>query len=447
MTVAPPVALHPSASAGSAADRPQAALLRRLFRAAIASAQPSRCVPPHLPTPAELGSGRLIVIGAGKASAAMARAVEDHWQGDPAQLSGLIVTRYGHAVACQHIEIAEAAHPVPDAAGLAAAERLLTLVQGLGADDLVLCLMSGGGSALLPLPLPGLTLADKQALNRALLKSGATIREMNCVRRHLSAIKGGRLAAACHPARVLTLLLSDVPGDDPVDIASGPTVADPTTCADALAILDRHAIEVPTAVRELLRSGAGESPKPGDPRLARCETRMVATPQLALEAAAQVAREAGYAAHILGDALEGEARDVGGVLAGIARQVTRQGQPFAAPCVLLSGGETTVTVRGQGRGGRNVECLLATAIALDGEDGVHALAGDTDGVDGQEEIAGALIGPDTLARAWALGLQPRQCLDHNDGHGFFGALGDSVVTGPTLTNVNDFRAILIDAVR
>jgi glycerate 2-kinase len=332
-------------------------LLRQMFDAAIASAQPALCIPAHLPAPPR---GRLLVIGAGKASAAMAQAVEANW---PGALSGLVVTRYGYAVPCERIEIVEASHPVPDAAGLAAAERLLSVVQGLKADDLVLCLISGGGSSLLPLPLPGLTLAHKQDVNRALLKSGASISEMNCVRRHLSAIKGGRLAAACHPAQVLTLLISDVPGDNPIDIASGPTVADPTTCADALDIVRRYGIELPAAVREVLESGRGESIKPGDPRLARAEVRMIATPQMALEAAAAVARAAGYAAHILGDALEGEARDVGKVLAGIALQVAQRGQPFAAPCVLLSGGETTVTLRGDGRGGRNVECLLSLAIS------------------------------------------------------------------------------------
>ncbi len=416
-----------------------AALLRRLFDAAIASAQPALCIPPHLPAPPR---GRLIVIGAGKASAAMAQAVEANW---PGPLSGLVVTRYGYAVPCERIEIVEAAHPVPDEAGLVAAQRMLEVVKGLSEDDLVLCLISGGGSSLLPLPAPGLTLEHKQMVNRALLQSGATISEMNCVRRHLSAIKGGRLGAACHPARVLTLLISDVPGDDPIDIASGPTVADPTTCADALAIVQRYAIELPAPVRAWLASGEGESIKPGDPRLARAEVRMIATPQRALEAAAEVARASGLAAHILGDALEGEARDVGKVLAGIALQVAERGQPFAAPCVLLSGGETTVTVRGQGRGGRNVECLLAIGIALDGHPRIHALAGDTDGVDGQEEIAGAVLGPDSLARAWQLGMKPQDALAGNDGHGFFGALGDAVVTGPTLTNVNDFRAILIEA--
>ncbi|MGB4358969.1 MAG: glycerate kinase, partial [Rhodoferax sp.] len=373
-------------------------LLRQMFDAAIASAQPALCLPPHLPTPESLGRGRLVVIGAGKASAAMARTLEDHWSGP---LTGLVVTRYGYAVPCHRIEIVEAAHPVPDQAGLQAAQRMLELVSSLSADDLVLCLISGGGSSLLPLPLPTLSLQDKQDVNRALLASGATISEMNCVRRHLSGIKGGRLAAACYPARVLTLLISDVPGDDPINIASGPTVADPSTCADALAIVRRYGIDLPPAARQLLDSGAGESIKPGDPRLARTEVRMIATPQMALEAAAEVARAAGFAAHILGDALEGEARDVGKVLAGMALQVAGRGQPFSTPCVLLSGGETTVTVRGTGRGGRNVECLLAMGIALDGQAQVHALAGDTDGVDGQEEIAGALLSPDTLTRAWA----------------------------------------------
>ncbi len=413
-----------------------------MFDAAVASAQPALCVPPHLPTAEELGRGRLVVIGAGKASAAMARAVEDHWAGP---LSGLVITRYGYGVPCQRIEIAEASHPVPDAAGLRAAQRMLHMVQGLGEDDIVLCLISGGGSSLLPLPLPSLTLDDKQAVNRALLASGATIGEMNTVRRHLSAIKGGRLAAACHPARVVTLLLSDVPGDNPIDIASGPTVADPTTCGDALAIVRRYGIELPAAVMRVLQSGEGESVKPGDTRLARAETRMVATPQQALEAAAAVARQAGYAPYILGDALEGEARDVGKVLAGIALQAAARGQPFGAPCVLLSGGETTVTVRGKGRGGRNVECLLSFTAATGGHPRIHALMADTDGVDGQEETAGACIGPDTLPRAWAQGLRPLDSLANNDGHGFFEAVSSAVVTGPTMTNVNDFRAVLVES--
>jgi glycerate 2-kinase len=415
------------------------ALLRRMFDAAIASAQPAACVPPHLPDPPR---GRLVVVGAGKASAAMARAVEDNW---PGPLSGLVVTRYCYAVPCNRIEIVEAAHPVPDAAGLHAAERMLNRVGALHADDLVLCLISGGGSSLLPLPAPGVTLDLKQAVTRALLVSGATISEMNCVRRHLSAIKGGRLAAACHPARVVTLLISDVPGDRPVDIASGPTVADPTTSTDALDIVRRYGVELPVSLRELLESGRGESVKPGDPRLAHATVRMIAAPQMALEAAAGVARAAGIPVHILGDAIEGEAREVGKVLAGIALQVAERGQPFNAPSVLLSGGETTVTVRGGGRGGRNVEFLLSLALELDGHPRIHALAGDTDGVDGAEEIAGACIGPDSLTRARSLGMRPKDMLANNDGHGFFKALGDSVITGPTLTNVNDFRAILIES--
>jgi hydroxypyruvate reductase len=413
-------------------------LLRAMFDAAIGKAQPALCLPPHLPQPPK---GRTIVIGAGKASAAMARALEDHWVGP---LEGIVVTRYGYEVPCQRIEIVQAAHPVPDAAGLLAAERIRALVSDLTSDDLVIALISGGGSSLLVAPGIGLTLADKQAVNAALLKSGASISEMNCVRRHLSGIKGGRLAAACHPARLLTLLISDVPGDNPIDIASGPTVADPSSCADALAIIERYGIDLPGAARTLLTSGEGESVKPGDPRLSGIETRIITAPQMALEAAALVARDAGITPYILSDSMEGEASDIGKAHAAIARQVATQGQPFRTPCVLLSGGETTVTIKGKGRGGRNVEFLLSLAVALDGLVGVHALAGDTDGVDGMEEIAGARLTPDTLARAWALGMNPRASLDNNDGHGFFQALGDSVITGPTLTNVNDFRAIVID---
>ncbi|MBE2260061.1 MAG: glycerate kinase [Rhodobacteraceae bacterium] len=425
-------------------------LLQQMFAAAVDSAQPAHCLPPHLPQVARLlpgsGPGRLLVIGAGKASAAMARAVEDHWPG-PAPFSGLVVTRYGHGVPCRQVEIVEAAHPLPDAAGLCAAARIRELVMPLGADDVVLCLISGGGSALLALPLEGITLEDKQVLNRQLLESGASIGEINCLRRHLSAIKGGRLAAACHPARVVSLLISDVPGDKACDIASGPTVGDASSCADALAIVRRYGIALPANVREALESGRGESVKPDDARLAGSETRLIATPQMALEAAAEVARAAGVVPHILGDSIEGEARDVGKVMAAIARQVAQHGQPFATPCVLLSGGETTVTVRGKGCGGRNVEFLLSLAVALDGLAGVHALAADTDGVDGQQEIAGAYLAPDSLARAWDQGIRPRDSLDDNDGHGFFQALGDSIVSGPTLTNVNDFRAILIESRR
>jgi hydroxypyruvate reductase len=418
-------------------DQSERKLLRAMFDAAIAAAQPALCLPKHLP---RRPKGRTIVIGAGKASAAMASVVEQHWGG---ALEGLVVTRYGYAVPCERIEIVEAAHPVPDAAGHEAARRIMRLVEGLTSDDLVLCLISGGGSALLSLPAPGITIEEKQAVNKALLASGATISEMNCVRRHLSAIKGGRLAAACAPAQVVTLLISDVPGDDPIDIASGPTAPDPTTCCDALAILERYCIEVAPGVRSVLESGAGETVKPGDARLANADLRMITTPLMALEASASVARDAGLATYVLGDSIEGEARDVGMVMAGIVQHVAAHGQPFQAPCVLLSGGETTVTVRGTGSGGRNVEFLLSLGVALNGRPGVYALAGDTDGVDGQAEIAGALLLPDTLERARAKGIRPRESLDNNDGHGFFQALGDAVVTGPTLTNVNDFRAILI----
>ncbi|TGU75058.1 glycerate kinase [Geomonas terrae] len=411
-------------------------LLEKMFQAAVRSALPEHCLKAHLP---ELPRGRVVVIGAGKASAAMARAFEEAWTGEIS--AGLVVTRYGYEVPCRRIDIVSAAHPVPDEAGRHAARRMLELVDGLTPDDLVVCLISGGGSALLPLPIPGVTLEEKQELSRALLACGASISEINCVRRHLSAIKGGRLAAACHPARVVTLAISDVPGDGPTDIASGPTVADPTTCADALAVIDRYGIKLPDHLRQCL--GSGESVKPGDPRLARAEFRLVATPQGALEAAAETARREGVAAYILSDRIEGEAREVGKVMAGLALQVARRAEPFQAPCVLLSGGETTVTVKGKGRGGRNVEFLLALAVALDGAKGIYALAGDTDGVDGQEEVAGGIVTPELLKRAWDLGINPRARLDDNDGHGFFEALGESLVTGPTLTNVNDFRAILV----
>ena len=422
-----------------------APLLRQLFAAAVAAAQPALCLPPHLPRAAEIGSGRLWVVGAGKASAAMAQAVEAHWDGDPQALGGLVVTRYGHEAPCSRIEIVAAAHPVPDLAGWRAAERVLASVQGLSAADTVLCLLSGGGSALWPLALPGLGLAEQQALARAMLASGARIGEINCLRRHLSALQGGRLAAACYPARVLTLLISDVPGDDPADIASGPTVPDPSTCADALAIAQRYRLALPAAALELLQSGRGETLKPGDARLARSELRWLATPQMALEAAASAARAAGFEAHILSDALQGEAREVGKVLAALARQIAQRQQPFAAPCLLLSGGETSVTLRSPspGQGGRNVECLLACALELNGQPGVHALMADTDGIDGNGPAAGALIGPDTLARAQALGLDAQHMLDQHDAHGFFAALGDALHSGPTRTNVNDFRALLI----
>jgi glycerate 2-kinase len=412
-------------------------LLKAMFQAAVEAAMPSICVPAHLP---ERPKGRTVIIGAGKASGAMARALEDAWDGP---LEGLVVTRYGYRVPTTRLEVVEAAHPVPDAAGRKAAERIFKLVQGLTQDDLVLCLISGGGSALLALPPDGLTLEDKQAINKALLKSGATIAEMNIVRKHLSAIKGGRLAAAAAPARVVALMISDVPGDDPSIIASGPTVADPSTNEDALAIIEKYGIEVPYAVRMRLRH-ADETPKPGDKRLERVENIMIATPQASLEAAAEVARKAGVTPVILGDSIEGESRDVALVHAGIARQCALRGQPEMPPCVLISGGETTITLKGKGKGGRNTEFLLALAIALDGRPNIYALAGDTDGIDGSEDNAGALIYPDTLKRAAKAGINAKAMLADNDPWTFFKAIGNLLVTGPTLTNVNDFRAVLID---
>ncbi|HRE18296.1 MAG TPA: glycerate kinase [Rhodocyclaceae bacterium] len=411
--------------------------LRSLLDAALAAADPLRCLPPHLPAPPK---GRLIVVGAGKASAAMAQAVERHW---PGPLSGLVITRYGHGVPCARIEIVEAAHPVPDAAGEAAALRLLQTVQGLNEDDLVLALISGGGSALMAAPAAGVTLDEKRAITSALLKSGAAIGEINCVRKHLSAAKGGRLAVAAWPATVLTLAISDVPGDDPAVIASGPTVPDPTTCAEALAILDRYAIEVPPSVRQRLLAGELETPKPGDPRLRRSTWRMIASPAQMLAAAADCARNQGVIPLILGDAIEGEAREVARAFAGIALSARQHGLPVKAPAVLLSGGETTVTVRHPGRGGRNTEFLLALALALKGGEAIHALAADTDGVDGSEDNAGAFITPTSLTRAAAQGINARGMLDANDAWGFFDAVGDLLITGPTYTNVNDFRAIAI----
>jgi len=421
-------------------DADARALLRDLFDAALAAARPATCLAPYI-AKLQPTKGRTIVIGAGKASAAMARAVEEQW---PHPVEGLVVTRYGYGEPCRRIEIVEAAHPVPDDKGRAAAGRILERVKGLAEDDLVLCLISGGASALLALPAPGLTLEDKQAVNRGLLRSGANIVEMNTVRKHLSAIKGGRLAVAAQPARVLSWLISDVPNDDPGVIGSGPTVADPTTFADALAVLAKYRIEAPPAVRAHLDKGAAgqveETPKPGDPRLARMQTVLVATPKRSLEAAADVARRRGLEVLMLGDNLEGEARALGAAHARQALDLARRG---ARPTVILSGGETTVTVRGKGRGGRNVEYLLAEAIAAGGAPGIWGLAADTDGVDGVEDIAGGLFAPDTLARARAEGRDPQAMLDDNDGHSFFEMLGDSLVTGPTRTNVNDFRATLI----
>ena len=419
----------------------QRAVLRGLFDAAVAAADPARCLPAWLPEPPR---GRTIVIGAGKAAAAMARTVEDHWRGDPEKLSGLVVTRYGHGIPTRRIEVVEASHPAPDAAGQQAAARVLDAVKGLTADDLVLVLLSGGGSALLAAPMACITLEQKRAVTKALLACGASIGEINCVRKHLSAIKGGRLALAAAPARVLTLAISDVPGDDLSTIASGPTVPDPTTCADALEILDRYGIALPAAAREALQSGAAETPKAGSLGFARCESHIIATAQAALAAAAEVARAQGLTPLVLGDAIEGEAREAARVLGGIALSCAAHGVPLAAPCVLLSGGETTVTVRGAVRGGRNAEFLLGLAIALGGHARISAIACDTDGIDGSEDNAGALLLPDTPARAAAVGFDLRARLNENDAYSVFEALGDLVVTGPTRTNVNDFRAILID---
>ncbi|MES2942146.1 MAG: glycerate kinase [Pseudomonadota bacterium] len=434
---------------------PQAATQPRQFLEYLLNAAVVRALPLHntaafLPAPPK---GKTIVIGAGKAGGSMAQAVEALWPAD-APLEGLVVTRYHHIPPRpeglpQRIEIVEAAHPVPDAAGLAAAQRILAMVQGLTADDLVLCLISGGGSALLTLPADGLTLEDKQRINKALLNSGANISEMNCVRKHLSHIKGGRLAAACAPARVVTLTISDVPGDEPSIIASGPTVPDATTCADALAILKRYGIEVPASVLADLQSGALETPKPGDAAFTGHEVHMMATPQQSLEAAAQAARDAGLSAYILSDEMEGESREVGKVHAALARAVALKGQPFSKPCVILSGGETTVTIKKQaegtprGRGGRAGEFCMGLALALQGQPDVYALAADTDGIDGVEDNAGAFVEPATVQRALAQGMKLDTYLDRNDAYGFFEALGGLVVTGPTHTNVNDFRAILV----
>ncbi len=411
-------------------------LLLRMFEAAVAAASPSLCVPPHLPPPPR---GRTVVVGAGKAAAAMAAVVEAEWP-SAAPMTGLVVTRYHHGVGdLPRIEVIEASHPVPDEAGEAAAARMLDMVHGLGPDDLVLCLMSGGASALLSLPAPGIDLAAKKAINRALLKSGAAIGEMNCVRKHLSAIKGGRLAQAAAPAEIVTLMISDVPGDNPSIIGSGPTVPDASTLAQARDVLARYGIEVPAAVTARLRDLKAETPKPGDPIFASTRGVIIATPAASIQAAARVAREAGVIPILLGDAIEGEASTVAREMAAGALA-----QRSAAPCVLISGGETTVTVRGKGRGGRNAEFLLALAVALEGAPGLHAIACDTDGIDGTEDNAGALLAPDTLARAHTLGLDATARLADNDGYGFFSALGDLVVTGPTRTNVNDFRAILLN---
>ena len=411
--------------------------LRGLLQTAIDAAAPARCVPAHLPARPK---GRTIVVGAGKAAASMAAAVEAHWDGP---LEGLVVTRYGHGVPCRKIEVVEASHPVPDRVGDRAGQRILKRVSELSPDDLVLVLLSGGGSALLTSPIAGLAFDELVDLNTKLLRSGATIGEINCVRRHVNALAGGRLAAACYPAKVTALLISDVPGDDPADIASGPTVADLTTCADATAVLERFGISVSPAFQRLLTTGRGESVKPGDPRLVGVDTRIIAAPRKSLQAAAEFARAANITPRLLSDRLEGEARHVGTALAGVARHIADHAEPLVPPCVLLSGGETTVTVCGEGRGGRNSEFLLAFGIAIEGHPHISAIAGDTDGIDGIEEIAGAIWLPNSGARARRMGLDPKLSLARNDAHSFFEALDDSVVTGPTMTNVNDFRAILI----
>ena len=424
--------------------------LRNLYDVAVQRALPLHNTAAHLPKPPK---GRTVVLGAGKAGGAMAQAVEALWPAD-APLSGLVVTRYGHTPPRplglpERIEVVEAAHPVPDAAGLEAAERILALAQGLTVDDLVLCLISGGGSSLLTLPADGISLQVKQDINRQLLACGANISEMNCLRKHLSRIKGGRLAAACAPARVVTLTISDVPGDDPSIIASGPTVPDATSCADALAILQRYAITLPAEVLQALQSGAWETPKPGSAVFAGHEVNMMATPQQSLEAAAAVARAQGLNAYILSDEIEGESREVAKVHAALARAAAKGLGPFAKPCVILSGGETTVTIKPQpagtpkGRGGRAGEFCLGLAQALQGQPGVWGLAADTDGIDGIEDNAGAQVSPDTLTRALALGHKVDEHLQRNDAYGFFEPLGDLVITGPTHTNVNDFRAILV----
>ena len=417
-------------------------ILRALFDAAVAAADPFEAIARRIPAPV---AGRTVVVGAGKASAAMARGFETAWSG---RLEGLVVTRYGHRVPCDQVEIVEAAHPVPDAAGQRVASCMLELARSLGPEDQLVFLASGGGSALLSLPAPGLTLADKQEVTHGLLKSGATITEINTVRKHLSAIKGGRLAAAAAPARIVTLAISDVPGDDPAVIASGPTVPDPTTFADARVVLEKYRIAAPKAVVSHLSAGIKETPKPGDPVFERAKFDLVASPQGSLQTAAAVAMRREIVPIVLSDRIEGEARQVGLVHAGIALQIRagkfRVGECFVSPpAVLLSGGETTVTVTGKGRGGRNVEFLLALTLALNGADGIAALACDTDGIDGTEENAGAMVFPDSLTRAAAHGVLATNALAENDGYGFFAALGDLVVTGPTLTNVNDFRAVLV----
>ncbi len=421
----------------------QKELLVASFQAGLAAADPAKIVPVNLPEPPK---GRTLVVGAGKAGGSMARAVEEHWPADK-PLSGVVITRYQHAVETQRIEVIEAGHPVPDAAGAEAAQRILDEAKTLGPDDLLLCLMSGGGSALMTLPAPGLSSADMQAVNKSLLRCGANIQEMNVVRKHLSASQGGRLAAAC-PAQVVALIISDVTGDDPTHIGSGPCAPDPSTYEDALSIIARYEVEAPEAVMNHLKKGQageiGETPKPGDPLFARVENKVISTSQDVLKAGAAYLQGQGITTAILGDSITGEAREVAKVMGGLARQVQMHGTPWKTPVALLSGGETTVTVKGNGRGGRNAEFLLSLAIDLDGAAGMHALAADTDGIDGSEDNAGAVVTPDSLARGREAGMKALDYLENNDGYGFFEKLGDLLMTGPTLTNVNDFRVILVE---
>ncbi len=416
------------------------AFLTGLFEAAVAAADPAKALAPVLP---EKPKGRTVVIAIGKGGAQLAAAFEDLW-GDPVE--GVVVTRYGYAAPCRHLTVLEAAHPVPDAAGMAASQTVLQAVSGLGEDDLVVALVCGGGSALLPAPPEGLTLEDEQALNRALLASGAPIGVMNAIRKHVSRIKGGRLALAAHPARVVSLVVSDVPGDDPAQVASGPTVPDAVTRAEALAHVRTRGIDLPVRVLAHLRSEAADAPMPDDPRFARNETRVIASARLSLEAAARVSEAQGIPAVILSDAIEGEAADVGRVHAAIARECALRARPFQPPVVLLSGGETTVTLTGTpGRGGRNTAFLLGLAEAIDGVAGLTALAADTDGIDGSEDNAGAFADGTLLARLRAAGHDPRAFVQAQDPYGAFAAVGDLFEPGSTGTNVNDFRAILIDA--
>ena len=423
-------------------------ILDQTLKAAIQCSQPKICLPGYLKEiqQTEKLPEQIIVLGAGKASAEMANALECHWQGTDwgANLCGLVLTRYGYGVHCNSIEIVEASHPVPDEIGQITAQRILNLAKTATDRDLVICLISGGGSALLALPAKGLTLQDKQALNRSLLHSGATIGEINCVRKHLSSIKGGRLAGAVQPARLWTLAISDVPGDDLSVIASGPTVPDPTTFADALEILRRYQIQPTPAIQALLEAAEEETPKPRENIFSRNQVRLVATPQLMLEAAAKEAEKFGITPIILSDRIEGEAREVAKVHAAIAKQIKHRDQPLNAPAMILSGGETTVTVRGNGKGGRNAEFILSLLEALQGEEGISAIAVDTDGIDGTEDNAGAWIDQRSLLKAKQLNLKPNDFLANNDAYSFFQQLDQLVLTGPTMTNVNDFRAIFVD---